>query len=69
MTIDPPLDVDSMAFVMGKIWNSAVNLLGLEDYSVSIAAVKQKSKKLLMARQCQNDPVEWDKSNFEGFET
>ena len=56
-----------MAYKMGKIWNTAIKNLEIPDMSVSVAAVKSATKKHLLARQCQNDPDEWDKSNFKGF--
>ena len=62
-----PKDQKSLAFRMGKIWNKAINTIKIPDLAVSVASVKSASKKHLLERQCQNDPTEWDKSNFKGF--
>ena len=61
-----PREHTSMVYVIGTIWNAVRILFKVEDFSVSVASLKNMIKSSLLSQQCRNDPLEWDKTNFEG---
>ena len=59
-----PREHTSLAFTLGQTWNAVRTRFQVFDFGVKAGCLKNRIKKFLLSRQQENDPVEWDETNF-----
>lgn len=59
-----PREHNSLAFTLGQTWNAVRTRFQVLDFSVKVGCLKKRIKKFLLSRQRDNDPEQWDETNF-----